>query len=49
MFLDLFRSLEVQSNHRWRSKVLGRGCYPIPKDKQGVEEPTDLRACPKKG
>jgi acetylornithine deacetylase len=36
MFLDLFRRLEIQWNHRWRSKVLGGGGYPIPRDKQGV-------------
>jgi acetylornithine deacetylase len=36
MFLDLFERLELQWNQRWRSKVLGGGGYPIPKDKQGV-------------
>jgi acetylornithine deacetylase len=36
MFLDLFRRLEIQWNHRWRSKVLGGGGYPVPRDKQGV-------------
>lgn len=36
LFLDLFERLEVQWNHRWRSRVLGGGGYPLPMDKQGV-------------
>jgi acetylornithine deacetylase len=36
LFLDLFERLEVQWNHRWRSRVLGSGGYPVPADKQGI-------------
>jgi len=35
-FIELFRRLEVQFNHRWRDEILGGGGYPHHNDQQGI-------------
>jgi acetylornithine deacetylase len=35
-FIELFRRLEVQFNHRWRDQILGGGGYPFHNDQQGI-------------